>query len=115
MVRFSATILPLSVAAIVSGATVSQKWSLTAENIAPDGFTRSAELVNGVFPGPLLTANKGDTVTVEVTNSLFDSTMRRSTSIVCNLNLCFVLLTKQFLALARNCALDICFRTTGHY
>ena len=82
MVRHSYTFLSLAVSAVVNGANVPQQWTLAAQNIAPDGFTRSAELVNGVFPGPLLTANKGDTITVNVTNSLFDSTMRRSTSIV---------------------------------
>ena len=82
MVPLSATFLYLAAAAMVSGAIVSQKWSLTAENISPDGFTRSAELVNGVFPGPLLTANKYDTITVNVSNNLLDPTMRRSTSIV---------------------------------
>lgn len=89
MVRFSDTILSLATAAVVSGATVSQTWSLAAHNIEPDGFTRSAELVNGVFPGPLLTANKGDKITVDVTNNLLDPTMRRSTSIVRNLHLVF--------------------------
>lgn len=86
MVRLPNTALSLSLAAatVVCGATVSETWSLTAQKIAPDGFTRSAELVNGLFPGPLLTANKGDTIMVNVTNNLLDPTMRRSTSIVRN-------------------------------
>ncbi|KAF8522544.1 laccase 17 [Gautieria morchelliformis] len=81
MVRLYGTFLSLCVTAVAHGATVSQQWSLTADSIAPDGFTRSAELINGIFPGPLVTANKGDSITINVTNSLFDSTMRRSTSI----------------------------------
>ncbi|KAF8589375.1 multicopper oxidase [Ramaria rubella] len=81
MAWLSKAFLGLAVAAVTQGATVTQQWSLTAENISPDGFQRSAEVVNGVFPGPLLTANKGDSITVNVTNSLFDPTMRRSTSI----------------------------------
>jgi iron transport multicopper oxidase len=90
MVRLSHTFLSLAVAAAAHCATVSQQWSLTAENIAPDGFTRSAEVVNGVFPGPLLTANQGDSITIDVTNSLFDPTMRRSTSIVSKMRSIFL-------------------------
>ncbi|KAJ7615877.1 Cu-oxidase-domain-containing protein [Roridomyces roridus] len=51
--------------------------------IAPDGFNRSAFgiLANGTFPGPLLIANKGDTVKVTFNNKLTDQSMRMSTSI----------------------------------
>ncbi|KAJ6480929.1 Cu-oxidase-domain-containing protein [Mycena sanguinolenta] len=48
---------------------------------APDGFTRSGVLANGTFPGPVITATKGDTLVVTVNNKLTDPTMRRSTSI----------------------------------
>lgn len=67
---------------LVSGAQVVQDWTLTSQDIAPDGFTRSAALVNGQYPGPLLAVNKLDTVTINVNNQLSDPTMRRSTSIV---------------------------------
>lgn len=67
---------------VVCGAVVPHQWDLTAAQVEPDGFKRSAELVNGVFPGPLLSSTKGDVIAVNVTNSLFDATMRRSTSIV---------------------------------
>ncbi|KAL5872427.1 hypothetical protein ACKVWC_008059 [Pyricularia oryzae] len=36
----------------------------------PDGVVRDVLLVNGKFPGPLIEANKGDTVVVNVTNKL---------------------------------------------
>ncbi|KAG9125331.1 laccase [Ceratobasidium sp. 392] len=49
--------------------------------VAPDGITRNAVLVNGRFPGPLLKANKGDILKVTVNNQLTDSTMRRSTAV----------------------------------
>ncbi|KAG1735550.1 laccase [Suillus lakei] len=49
--------------------------------IAPDGFERSATLVNGIFPGPLITAQKGDNFAIEVVNELEDETMFRSTSV----------------------------------
>lgn len=78
-----AAILTLAIVSVSHGASVTQEWSIAASDIAPDGFTRSASLVNDKFPGPLLTANKGDTITVNVNNNLTDSTMRRSTSIVC--------------------------------
>ncbi|TFK34036.1 yellow laccase [Crucibulum laeve] len=56
------------------------------KNISPDGFTRSAVLAGasaggGVFPGPLITANKGDTFHLNVIDSLTDTTMLRATSI----------------------------------
>ncbi|KAG2346682.1 laccase [Suillus weaverae] len=49
--------------------------------IAPDGFERSATLVNGIFPGPLITAQKGDNFAIEVVNELEDETMFKSTSV----------------------------------
>ncbi|KAJ7742790.1 Cupredoxin [Mycena metata] len=50
-------------------------------NVAPDGFVRSAVTANGTFPGPVITATKGQTLRVTVNNKLTDPTMRRSTSI----------------------------------
>ncbi|KDR65780.1 hypothetical protein GALMADRAFT_148428 [Galerina marginata CBS 339.88] len=54
---------------------------VTNEVIAPDGFPRSASLINGVFPAPLISAQKGDNFKLNVANFLSDSTMLRSTSI----------------------------------
>ena len=41
-------------------AGIGPKTDLTISNadVAPDGFTRAAVVVNGVFPGPLITGNK---------------------------------------------------------
>ncbi|KAJ7436826.1 laccase 2 precursor [Mycena latifolia] len=50
-------------------------------NVAPDGFTRSAVLANGLVPGPTIRANKGDTFSLNVIDGLTDNTMLRSTSI----------------------------------
>jgi iron transport multicopper oxidase len=47
-------------------ATQNYNFNVLNANIAPDGFDRSAVTVNGVFPGPLISANKGDTVNVSV-------------------------------------------------
>ncbi|KAF5386580.1 hypothetical protein D9615_002148 [Tricholomella constricta] len=49
--------------------------------IAPDGFNRSAVLVNGQHPGPLITGKKGSTFRLNVENALTDPTMQRGTSI----------------------------------
>lgn len=72
----------LSLAGLSEAAAATHQWTLASKDIAPDGFTRSAALVNGQYPGPLLSFNKGDTAYVNVNNRLSDPTMRRSTSIV---------------------------------
>ncbi|KAG2127556.1 laccase [Suillus bovinus] len=51
------------------------------KDIAPDGFARSATLVNGIFPGPLIAAQKGDNFSIQVINELTDETMFKSTSV----------------------------------
>ena len=81
-----AGILILAVVSLANCRHITKHWTIAATTIAPDGFKRSASLVNGMFPGPVLTANKGDSITVNVHNRLADPTMRRSTSIVCHLN-----------------------------
>ncbi|KAJ7826775.1 yellow laccase [Mycena olivaceomarginata] len=50
-------------------------------NVAPDGFSRSAVLANGLVPGPTIKANKGDVFNLNVIDGLTDNTMLRSTSI----------------------------------
>ncbi|KAG2121859.1 laccase [Suillus clintonianus] len=64
-------------------AALGPQTTLTIGNkvIAPDGFERSATLVNGIFPGPLITAQKGDTFSIDVVNELEDETMFKSTSV----------------------------------
>lgn len=74
---FSLAQIGLSQAAIVS-----HQWTLANKVISPDGANRSAALINGQYPGPLLKFNKGDTGLIAVNNRLTDPTMRRSTSIV---------------------------------
>ncbi|KAF8551542.1 laccase [Imleria badia] len=49
--------------------------------IAPDGYPRAATLVNGVHPGPLIKANKGDEFAITVANRLEDRDMDRETSV----------------------------------
>ena len=43
-------------------ATQNYTFNVVNADIAPDGFTRAAVTVNGVFPGPLISANKGDII-----------------------------------------------------
>jgi FtsP/CotA-like multicopper oxidase with cupredoxin domain len=38
--------------------------------IAPDGYVRDVLLVNGAYPGPLIEANWGDTIVVDVHNNI---------------------------------------------
>ncbi|PPQ90322.1 hypothetical protein CVT25_007724 [Psilocybe cyanescens] len=54
--------------------------------VSPDGYNRSAVLAganatSAIFPGPLITANKADTFSVNVVDQLTDTTMLMSTSI----------------------------------
>ncbi|KIJ44817.1 multicopper oxidase [Sphaerobolus stellatus SS14] len=65
----------------VQAAFVLQDWTLQAKIIAPDGQNRTAALINGVYPGPLVKANKGDSILINVHNQLRDDTIRKSTSI----------------------------------
>ncbi|KAI0321789.1 laccase 6 [Amylostereum chailletii] len=74
----------LSTLALLPAAwAVTQNFTLdiAANTIAPDGFERSAITVNGIFPGTLITANKGDDMVITLNNNLADPSMRRSTSI----------------------------------
>jgi hypothetical protein len=57
--------LTLLAAAALSGAkSVDYNWKIVNANLAPDGFNRSTVVVNGQFPGPLISVNKGDKVNV---------------------------------------------------
>ncbi|KAJ7248477.1 multicopper redoxase [Mycena rebaudengoi] len=55
--------------------------TIANKKISPDGFTRSAVLAGGTFPGVPITANKGERLTINVVDALTDKTMLRSTSI----------------------------------
>nr|ACR24357.1 laccase [Ganoderma lucidum] len=55
--------------------------TISNANIAPDGYTRAAVVVNGVFPGPLITGNKGDRFQLNVIDQLTNHTMLKTTSI----------------------------------
>ncbi|KAF8674565.1 multicopper oxidase family [Rhizoctonia solani] len=68
-------------ASAVLARTVEYKLTISNGTIAPDGFQRMATLVNGGYPGPLIFANKGDTLKINVVNKLKDPSMYQTTSI----------------------------------
>ncbi|KAJ7465608.1 laccase 2 precursor [Mycena latifolia] len=51
------------------------------KDVSPDGYSRSAVLVNGVLPGPLIVGNKSDNFRLNVHDLLRDTTMLTDTSI----------------------------------
>ncbi|KAG1753254.1 laccase [Suillus lakei] len=63
--------------------TLGPKTNLIISNkvISPDGFTRSATLAGGTFPGPIITARKGEHFAINVVNRLTDGEMFKSTSV----------------------------------
>ncbi|KAJ6485373.1 yellow laccase [Mycena vitilis] len=79
---FALSLLGLSLIA-PSLASIGPTADLTLVNavVAPDGFSRSAVTANGVIPGPVIVANKGDEFNLNLINTLTDSTMLLSSSI----------------------------------
>ncbi|CAE6451087.1 unnamed protein product [Rhizoctonia solani] len=71
----------LLLAPVVLARTVEYNLKISNGTIAPDGVPRSATLVNGGYPGPLISANKGDTLKIKVQNMLKDPNMYLTTSI----------------------------------
>ncbi|KAJ7646284.1 laccase [Mycena polygramma] len=64
-------------------AAVGPSTSLVISNkqIAPDGYSRSAVLAGGTFPGSLIKGNMGDRFLINVEDKLTDQTMLTDTSI----------------------------------
>lgn len=54
----------------VSAATRTFNWDIRYDYKYPDCYKKVAITINGGFPGPTITAVEGDTIIVEVTNSL---------------------------------------------
>ncbi|AEO54598.1 laccase with copper binding domain [Thermothelomyces thermophilus ATCC 42464] len=53
-----------------TGVTRHYDFTVSRASIAPDGYLRDVLLVNGAFPGPLVEANWGDTIVVDVHNDI---------------------------------------------
>ncbi|KAF8075293.1 laccase 17 [Lyophyllum atratum] len=65
----------------VYGADVNYNLNIANSVVAPDGFQRAGVIANGGFPGPLIQAQKTDTLHLTVNNQLTSASMRRSTTI----------------------------------
>ncbi|THU94130.1 hypothetical protein K435DRAFT_669017 [Dendrothele bispora CBS 962.96] len=48
-------------------------WVLAVQTGAPDGYNRSYITINGQTPGPLIEANEGDTLVINVVNQIGDN------------------------------------------
>jgi iron transport multicopper oxidase len=77
----SAVLLALLNSYPTSGATVPITLDIINAVGSPDGFERVMVSANGTYPGPLIKAQKGDTLVVTVNDKLTDDTMRRSTAL----------------------------------
>lgn len=53
-----------------TGVTRYYDFTISRGLIAPDGYEREVLLVNGAFPGPLIEANWGDMIVVNVRNNI---------------------------------------------
>ncbi|KAF2736345.1 laccase [Polyplosphaeria fusca] len=53
-----------------TGKTVTYNFEITNTTLSPDGVPRMMYVVNGQYPGPTIYANWGDTIVVNVKNSL---------------------------------------------
>ncbi|KAF5364359.1 hypothetical protein D9756_001110 [Leucocoprinus leucothites] len=78
--KFSTVLLSV---AFVLGETIGRQGTLTLSNavISPDGRNRTASVLNGIHPGPLISINKGDSVEINVVNQLTNADMIVGTSI----------------------------------
>ncbi|KAL5498594.1 LCC11_1 [Sanghuangporus vaninii] len=73
--------LLLSLGLLSRSAVVSRDLTIVNADLTPDGSTRSAVVANGQFPGPLISANMGDNLQINVIDNLTDASMHRATSI----------------------------------
>ncbi|MCJ1286660.1 hypothetical protein MMC26_006006 [Xylographa opegraphella] len=55
-----------------TGITRYYQFTLSRGQLAPDGYLKNMILVNSQFPGPLIEANWGDYIEVEITNNIFN-------------------------------------------
>lgn len=73
----SLTVLVLFlVCSSANAADVDIVFNLDNSQVAPDGFTRAGVIVNGIFPGTLIQANKSDALHITVNDALTNPTMR---------------------------------------
>ena len=58
---------------------------------APDGYSREMLIINGQFPGPLIEANEGDTIVVNVHNTMSTGTGIRKRLGPSNITICVLI------------------------
>lgn len=51
-----------------------QRWTITDITANPDGVFRPMTVINGKFPGPMIVANEGDTIVIDVFNHAKNAT-----------------------------------------
>ncbi|ORY91398.1 Cupredoxin [Syncephalastrum racemosum] len=77
--RFSSSLLGwtafFTTAVSISAKIIEVDWDISWVDASPDGFTRKVTGVNGQWPLPHLRASKGDTVRINMHNSLGDADM----------------------------------------
>jgi FtsP/CotA-like multicopper oxidase with cupredoxin domain len=76
-----------------TGVTREYKFTVERAVISPDGVQKEALLINGQFPGPLIEANWGDTISVTVHNNITQPDEGTSLHVRIVLFLTFYLLT----------------------
>ncbi|KAG7451504.1 laccase [Guyanagaster necrorhizus] len=86
MLKYLAILIFLRLAPLVRASQVHYNLIIGNAIAAPDGFERNSVLAGFTsdtlqFPGPLITAQKGNIITVNVKNELTNTNMRASTSI----------------------------------
>nr|AFA35114.1 laccase [Flammulina velutipes] len=74
-------LLLLSRVSWVAADDVNYTFDIANDVVAPDGFNRAGVIVNGIFPGTLIQANKDDVLHITTNNILTDPNMRRSLTI----------------------------------
>ncbi|KAI0269346.1 laccase [Gloeopeniophorella convolvens] len=74
MLRLTHLILLIPSFSNVFAATVIRDLHIVNRQLAPDGFARDTVLADGVFPGPIIKGNKGDTFKINVIDELTDTT-----------------------------------------
>ncbi|KAF9010407.1 laccase [Hymenopellis radicata] len=74
-------LLASRLASLAWAADVNYVFDVANDVVAPDGFQRAAVIVNGIYPGTLIQANKDDILHITTNNLLTDPTMRRSLTI----------------------------------
>ncbi|KAH9991923.1 laccase 2 precursor [Russula vinacea] len=79
--RFSALFLVAIAGSVSAAIGPIAVLPILSETIAPDGYSRHTTLAGGTFPGPIISANKGDEFLIKVDDLLTDTSLELGTSI----------------------------------